>query len=465
MKRARLHAPPEPRRSRCAFATARQGRPARQVHPREATSREDRTAGRDRAHPRDAAESAMTLSRSYLEAGQMRRALRRRSRRASAALTDERLSASLTATLAERPKRRRVDASPRLRLAAVEPAVPDRGGARGDGARVAPRLLPALRSRRAARRSDPVWCWRSEPGGVCRGVAYRLPAPLAMDELHLLWRREIVVERLSPALGEAPVGRAAARCAAPSVVRRDHVQYAPLAHDQGRRRSSADACGAFGSSCDYLMRTRAALAAHGIIDGCTRRISPATSRCGRRARPDLRRRTLAANAALTKSPGVRAGRRSQRPFVPPASTSRRAGAGAGRVERLSHRHPEDPGCRSPRPSRAFPVHRRRGQLASVGADPSACATACASHDEVARAVVAGHGGTVVKMTGDGMHARVRRSARARSRGQSQVCSDTLPVAPGGFALARSLRVAVPVFPSGGTTTASAPAVNPRRRGS
>ena len=28
-------------------------------------------------------------------------------------------------------------------------------------------------------------------GGVCRGVALRLPAPLALDELHLLWARTI----------------------------------------------------------------------------------------------------------------------------------------------------------------------------------------------------------------------------------------------------------------------------------
>src|SRR4029450_4237096 len=29
--------------------------------------------------------------------------------------------------------------------------------------------------------------------GACRGVALRLPAPLAIDELHLLWRREMAV--------------------------------------------------------------------------------------------------------------------------------------------------------------------------------------------------------------------------------------------------------------------------------
>ena len=56
------------------------------------------------------------------------------------------------------------------------------------------------------------------------------------------------------------------------VVRRDHVQYARLAHDE-QTSIIADACGAFGSSCDYLMRTRAALAAHGIIDRYLERLA------------------------------------------------------------------------------------------------------------------------------------------------------------------------------------------------
>ena len=35
-------------------------------------------------------------------------------------------------------------------------------------------------------------------GGACTGVIYRLPAPLAMDELHLLWRREMVLGAYRP---------------------------------------------------------------------------------------------------------------------------------------------------------------------------------------------------------------------------------------------------------------------------
>src|SRR4029450_13496521 len=42
-------------------------------------------------------------------------------------------------------------------------------------------------------RTKPVVVLGLDRGGTCRGVALRLPAPLALDELHLLWRREIVV--------------------------------------------------------------------------------------------------------------------------------------------------------------------------------------------------------------------------------------------------------------------------------
>jgi len=48
-------------------------------------------------------------------------------------------------------------------------------------------------------------------------------------------------------------------------VRRDHPQYATLSLDE-QADTIANACGAFGSSCEYLMKTREALAAHGVAD-------------------------------------------------------------------------------------------------------------------------------------------------------------------------------------------------------
>lgn len=203
----------------------------------------------------------MTLSRSYLEAGQMRE-LYINAVDEERALTEEQLSASLTATLATKPK-----------------------GAGwwvfGYGSLLWNPLFPVAEARAATVHGlHRTFCLRSlasrgtperpglvlalEPGGACHGVAYRLPSPLALDELHLLWRREMVVGAYRPRWVKL---RSAERriIALTFVVRRDHVQYARLAHDE-QASIIADASGAFGSSSDYLMRTRAALAAHGIVD-------------------------------------------------------------------------------------------------------------------------------------------------------------------------------------------------------
>jgi cation transport protein ChaC len=104
-----------------------------------------------------------------------------------------------------------------------------------------------------------------ERGGACHGVVLRLPAPLALDELHLLWRREMVVGSYHPRWVKVDAdGREVV--ALTFVVRRDHPQYAgnlPLARQVD---VLASASGAFGASADYLERTRVALISHGIVD-------------------------------------------------------------------------------------------------------------------------------------------------------------------------------------------------------
>jgi cation transport protein ChaC len=102
-------------------------------------------------------------------------------------------------------------------------------------------------------------------GGSCTGVAYRLPAPLAIDELHLLWRREMVTGSYAPRWLEVESnGRRIT--ALGFVVRRDHSQYAGHLTIDAQAGVIARACGAFGSSADYLERTRAALTGFGITD-------------------------------------------------------------------------------------------------------------------------------------------------------------------------------------------------------
>jgi cation transport protein ChaC len=97
-----------------------------------------------------------------------------------------------------------------------------------------------------------------ERGGTCRGVAMRLPAPLAMDELHLLWRREMVVAAYRPTWVDLDAdGRALV--ALTFVVRRDHPQYAGKLTLAKQVEVLGSARGAFGSSLDYLERTRVAL--------------------------------------------------------------------------------------------------------------------------------------------------------------------------------------------------------------
>jgi cation transport protein ChaC len=106
----------------------------------------------------------------------------------------------------------------------------------------------------------------------------RLPPMLAIDELHLLWRREMVVGSYRPSWVRVAAGGREI-VALTFVVRRDHPQYAgrlPLA-----RQASvlAGARGAFGSSLDYLERTRVALVAHGIVDPYLEDLARRLSKC------------------------------------------------------------------------------------------------------------------------------------------------------------------------------------------
>jgi cation transport protein ChaC len=102
-------------------------------------------------------------------------------------------------------------------------------------------------------------------GGACRGVALRLPAMLAIDELHLLWRREMVVGSYHPRWVKIDAGGREI-VALTFVVRRAHPQYAGRLTLDVEADVLRNACGAFGTSLDYLERTRVALVTHGIID-------------------------------------------------------------------------------------------------------------------------------------------------------------------------------------------------------
>jgi len=229
--------------------------------------------------PADEADvAARALSRRDLEGGRMRE-MYLAACDPKRALSDEQLSASLNATLAAKPRGAGwwVFAYGSLLWNPIFPVAESR-----------PARLHGLHRRfclwSLASRGTPAapgLVLGLMPGGACRGIAYRLPSPLAIDELHLLWRREMVVGSYVPrwvALDCADrrmVGLA-------FVVRRDHPQFAGGLTLERQADVIASACGHLGSSHDYLERTRVALAAHGVVDPYLERIAAAVrARCAR----------------------------------------------------------------------------------------------------------------------------------------------------------------------------------------
>jgi cation transport protein ChaC len=204
----------------------------------------------------------VTLSRRHLEQGFMRE-IYVAATEPGHALTDEQLSGSLTRTLAARPKGAgwwvfgygSLLWNPIFPVAESRPAL-----VRGLHRRFCLRSL-ALRGTR----EHPGLVLGLLPGGSCRGVVYRLPSPVAIDELHLLWRREMVVGSYHPRWVRVDsAGRTLH--ALTFVVKRDHPQCACGLSLDEQARVIATAKGAVGSSLDYLERTRVALVSHGVVD-------------------------------------------------------------------------------------------------------------------------------------------------------------------------------------------------------
>jgi cation transport protein ChaC len=203
-----------------------------------------------------------TLCRSDLETGRMRE-LYVAAVDSDRALNDEQLSASLAAALGRRPKGAgwwifaygSLLWNPLFPVAEMRPA-----RLRGLHRRF---CLWSLAARGTPAR--PGLVLGLERGGSCCGVAMRLPAPLALDELHLLWRREMVVGSYHPRWVTLDAdGRTLT--ALTFVVRRDHPQYAGKLSLAQEADVFGCAGGAFGTCADYLERTRVALVAHGIVD-------------------------------------------------------------------------------------------------------------------------------------------------------------------------------------------------------
>ncbi len=211
----------------------------------------------------------MTLSRRDLEEGKMREVYVEALAEGHA-LTDEQLSASLTATLSAKPKHAGwwVFAYGSLLWNPLFPfAETRRATVHGLHRRF---CLWSLASR--GKPDAPGLVLGLDRGGTCHGVVYRLPGPLAIDELHLLWRREMVTGAYEPRWLHA---RAEGKpiVALGFVVRRNHPQYAGKLPLDEQAKVIASACGAFGSSADYLERTRVSLVTHGVVDTYLERLA------------------------------------------------------------------------------------------------------------------------------------------------------------------------------------------------
>ena len=219
------------------------------------------------------------LSRGDLENDRMREVYRA-TVGASHIFSDRQLSESLNATLAAKPKGAgwwvfaygSLLWNPLFPVAEMRPAVV--GGLHRRF------CLWSLASR--GTRECPGLVLGLDRGGACRGVAMRLPAALAIDELHLLWRREMAVGSYHPRWVKVDAGEREI-CALAFIVRRDHPQYAGRLKLDIEADVLRNACGAFGSSLDYLERTRVALVAHGIVDPYHERLANEVTRFPARA--------------------------------------------------------------------------------------------------------------------------------------------------------------------------------------
>jgi cation transport protein ChaC len=204
-----------------------------------------------------------TLCRDDLESGRMRSIYMEAFGGQGHALDDFQLSDSLTSTLAAKPKGAGwwVFAYGSLLWNPLFPFAESRPATlRGLHRRF---CLYSMASR--GTRDSPGLVLALDRGGACKGVVYRLPSPVAIDELHLLWRREMVTGSYHPKW--VAVQAADRRMFALAfTIKHDHPQYAGKLDLDTEARVIANAAGAFGSSLDYLERTRVALVSHGIID-------------------------------------------------------------------------------------------------------------------------------------------------------------------------------------------------------
>ena len=104
-----------------------------------------------------------------------------------------------------------------------------------------------------------------DKGGSCHGVAYRLHDDRLVEELAILWRREMVAGTYMPRWLSADIGNQTVRAIA-FVVNRQKPGYAGRLADDRIVTIALSAHGAYGSCADYLTQTAVSLEQQGLPD-------------------------------------------------------------------------------------------------------------------------------------------------------------------------------------------------------
>lgn len=104
-----------------------------------------------------------------------------------------------------------------------------------------------------------------DSGGSCRGVVFRIAGHHAIDELRLLWRREMVLGAYCPRWATIDAGKEALRAIA-FFVNREHANYAGKLPLETVIKTLVGTRGQLGTPADYLFETVRGLIEHGVRD-------------------------------------------------------------------------------------------------------------------------------------------------------------------------------------------------------
>ena len=104
-----------------------------------------------------------------------------------------------------------------------------------------------------------------DAGGSCRGVAYRIGGRCALEDLRLLWRREMVLGAYEPRWAKLDCGDDSVQAIA-FFVNRSHPCYAGRLPLETVIKTLTSARGELGTPAEYLLKTVRGLVEHGVRD-------------------------------------------------------------------------------------------------------------------------------------------------------------------------------------------------------